>query len=383
MNKPKINAAELRILVVDDVPANLKILRDTLENEGYRVFPVPNGAKALEVAEKAIPDMVLLDIMMPEMDGYQVCQRLKANQSTAEIPVIFITAQHEKEGLVRAFDVGGVDYITKPFEKAEVLLRVETHLRINLLTKQLSENNAELQDTNEALTEVNRQLREEIARREQAEQARDREHDAREKADEQIDLFDQQEALHWGIDGIIGKSKTIANILEEVHQLQDVGATSVLITGESGTGKELIARAIHFGGKRSSGRFVPLNCSAIPAELAEATLFGYTKGAFTGQTEAVRVILSMPTQGRSSLTRLAICPLICRSNYCACWRTDALPRWAALMKNRFTSVFWPPPTVISWRRSGTALFAMISTFGSPGSLWKFRHCASDRKIFHY
>jgi len=282
MSKPKINPTDLRILVVDDVPANLKILRDTLENEGYRVFPVPDGARALEVAEKAIPDMILLDIMMPGMDGYQVCQRLKANQSTAGIPVIFITAQHDKKGLVKAFDVGGVDYITKPFEKAEVLLRVETHLRINQLTRQLSENNDELQSANEALMEVNKQLREEIARREQAEQARDREHDAREKADEQIDLLDQREELHWGIEGIIGKSKTIANILEEIHQLQDVGAISVLITGESGTGKELIARAIHFGGKRSCGRFVPLNCSAIPAELAEATLFGYTRGAFTG-----------------------------------------------------------------------------------------------------
>ena len=128
MSKHQIDPAELQVLIVDDMPANLKILRDTLEAEGYKVLPVPNGQKALQVAEKAVPDIVLLDIMMPGMDGYQVCQKLKSAPATAEIPVIFITAKDDRESLVKAFEAGGVDYINKPFEKTEVTLRVETHL---------------------------------------------------------------------------------------------------------------------------------------------------------------------------------------------------------------------------------------------------------------
>ena len=103
-----------------------------------------------------------------------------------------------------------------------------------------------------------------------------------EQADERLDLLTGQEASRWGIEGFVGKSLTIRQILKEVRQVQGAGSLSVLITGESGTGKELIARAIHFGGQRAQGAFIPVNCSAIPGELAESTLFGHIKGAFTG-----------------------------------------------------------------------------------------------------
>ena len=269
MSKHQIDPAELQVLIVDDMPANLKILRDTLEAEGYKVLPVPNGQKALQVAEKAVPDIVLLDIMMPGMDGYQVCQKLKSAPATAEIPVIFITAKDDRESLVKAFEAGGVDYINKPFEKTEVTLRVETHLRINQLTKTLLDKNSELTETLDRLST-------EIAKRQIAE-------DAFQTADDQLSIISDIEAQRWGIDGFIGQSKTIASILDEIRQLQSVGTTSVLITGESGTGKELIARAIHFGGMRAKGPFMPLNCSAIPDQLAESILFGHERGAFTGQ----------------------------------------------------------------------------------------------------
>ena len=128
-------------------------------------------------------------------------------------------------------------------------------------------------------------------------------------APEQLDFIQKQEAFHWGIKDFIGTSKTIAKIISEVHQLQNVSATSVLITGESGTGKELIARAIHFGGTRQNGRFVPVNCSAIPSELAESTLFGHVRGAFTGATQNRKGCFELADGGTLFLDEIGDMPL--------------------------------------------------------------------------
>jgi len=118
------------ILIVDDIPANLKVLGDILKEKGYKVRPVPNGMLALQVAEKEKPDLILLDIMMPDMDGYEVCRRFKANEDLAEIPIIFISALNETNDVVKALKYGGVDYITKPFRAEEVIARVSTHVKL-------------------------------------------------------------------------------------------------------------------------------------------------------------------------------------------------------------------------------------------------------------
>ena len=113
-----------KILVVDDAPANLSLLMHILRNYGYKVNPTTSGKDALRILEKFTPDVILLDIMMPDMDGYEVCTRLKQNEKTADIPVIFVSALDETIDKVRAFSVGGVDFITKPFQVDEVLARV-------------------------------------------------------------------------------------------------------------------------------------------------------------------------------------------------------------------------------------------------------------------
>ena len=118
------------IMVVDDTPANLKILQEVLQTRGYRVLASPDGNTALKVAARNPPDLILLDIVMPEMDGFEVCKRLKADAALREIPVIFISALNETEDIVKAFAVGGVDYVTKPFRFDEVNARVDTQLRL-------------------------------------------------------------------------------------------------------------------------------------------------------------------------------------------------------------------------------------------------------------
>lgn len=146
------------ILVVDDTPANLRLLVDLLKENGYQVRPVPNGNLALASVKALPPDLILLDIMMPEIDGYEVCRRLKADELTQDIPVIFISAINEVLDKVKAFNVGGVDYITKPFQVEEVLARVSSHLAIIFLQRSLKKKNEEVTQTLIELQKTQSQL---------------------------------------------------------------------------------------------------------------------------------------------------------------------------------------------------------------------------------
>ncbi len=142
------------ILLVDDQPQNLKLLSDLLEEQGYEVQQAINGVVALQAISMASPDVILLDINMPELDGYTVCQRLKANPLTQDIPVIFVSAFDEAWDKVKAFSVGGSDYITKPFKTVEVLARVENQLKVRRLQLQLQEKNRQLQQALQQLEQV-------------------------------------------------------------------------------------------------------------------------------------------------------------------------------------------------------------------------------------
>ncbi|MEI6277704.1 MAG: response regulator, partial [Prolixibacteraceae bacterium] len=145
---PLVNPMISNILIVDDVPANLQILCSILEREGYKVRPVTSGKLALQVVEKMKPDLILLDIMMQGMDGFEVCRKLKENPDLAEIPVVFISALNDTSDIVKALNSGGVDYITKPFHAEEVIARVKTHLQLYLQKKELHEQRVVLQRLN-------------------------------------------------------------------------------------------------------------------------------------------------------------------------------------------------------------------------------------------
>ncbi|MDZ4687903.1 MAG: SpoIIE family protein phosphatase [Planctomycetaceae bacterium] len=133
---------------MDDTPANLQVLAGMLKDRGYKVRPVPSGKLALLAAQRDPPDLILLDINMPEMNGYEVCEHLKADEELQGIPVIFISALTEQLDKVKAFAFGGVDYITKPFQMEELHARVETHLKLRRLQTQLEESNARLENVN-------------------------------------------------------------------------------------------------------------------------------------------------------------------------------------------------------------------------------------------
>ena len=263
------------ILIVDDIPANVGVLLDHLGQHGFRVLVAESGTSALKQVKHARPDLILLDVMMPGMDGFETCRRLKADAATREIPVIFMTALSETLDKIRGFSAGAVDYVTKPFQHEEVLARITTHLTLRRLQTELQEANdhleqrvaertAELSQANASLKEVLEEV-EKLKNQLQAE-----------------NLYLQEELkLNHNFEEIIGSSGTLKKTLRMVERVATTDAT-VLILGETGTGKELIARAIHNLSTRSARPLVKVNCAALPTELIESELFGHEKGAFTG-----------------------------------------------------------------------------------------------------
>ncbi len=162
MDSNQINAIKGDILIVDDTAENLRFLATTLTEQGYDVRSAISGSLALMGAQAAPPDLILLDIKMPDMNGYEVCKQLKTLEKTCEIPVIFISALNEVLDKVKAFSVGGADYITKPFQMEEVLARVENQLTIRRLNQELEkrveERTAELKKACYNLQEAQLQL---------------------------------------------------------------------------------------------------------------------------------------------------------------------------------------------------------------------------------
>lgn len=169
MNKDIASTIKGNILLVDDTPDNLHLLSNLLSAQGYKVRCVTNGQTALKAARAKLPDLILLDIMMPHMNGYEVCQILKSDTQTRDVPVIFLSALDEVLDKVKAFSVGGVDYITKPFQFQEVLIRVENQLALKTAETKVRQLNAELEikvkERTSELEVTNQELQREIAER--------------------------------------------------------------------------------------------------------------------------------------------------------------------------------------------------------------------------
>ena len=152
------NTATESILLVDDNPTNLQVLFQTLDGVGCKLLIAKNGEMAISIAGKALPDLILLDIMMPGIDGYEVCRQLKSNAATSDIPVIFLSALGDTEDKVKGLQLGAVDYITKPFQPDEVIARVNTHLTIHRLKREVESQKDQLEHELEVVSAVQRKL---------------------------------------------------------------------------------------------------------------------------------------------------------------------------------------------------------------------------------
>ena len=251
------------ILIVDDEPLNVDLLEQELGAARYRTIAAVSGEAALALAVQKRPDLILLDVMMGGIDGYETCRRLKAEEATRSIPVIFLTALAETFDKVRAFGLGAVDYVTKPFETEELLARVGTHIA----------------------------LRREI------------EAHRRSKATIRA-LVDEQRRS----DGLVGESAMLQQVRESIAQVAPTDST-VLIQGETGTGKEVVARAIHAVSARRERPLITVNCAALPRELVESELFGHEKGAFTGAIQQRRGRFELADGGTLFLDEVGELPL--------------------------------------------------------------------------
>jgi len=208
-----------RILLVEDQPLEADFIRQELADQGYAVLSAADGLAALEVIRETIPDLVLLDIRLPKLDGIEVLKQVKADSRTRFIPVILVTALAELEERVRGLDAGADDYITKPFQSFELLARIRSSLRIRRMYEEL----AATQDKLKRTREENRLLRQEIQGK-------------------------------YSFDRILGKSPAMQQVFYLMEKAIESPIT-VVILGETGTGKELVARSIHYN---SPGKTNPL-----------------------------------------------------------------------------------------------------------------------------
>jgi DNA-binding NtrC family response regulator len=252
------------VLIVDDEPLNVDLLEQELAAAGYRTLSAASGEEAIARAAKAAPDLVLLDVMMAGLDGYAVCERLKASDATRAIPVIFLTALTDTFEKVRAFSAGAVDYVTKPFETGELLARVGTHIALR------------------------------------------REIEAHRRSRSTVQYL--VEEIRSDRDAMVGDSPALRRVLEQIAQVATTDST-VLIQGETGTGKELVARAIHERSPRRERPLVKVNCAALPRDLVESELFGHEKGAFTGATQQRRGRFELADGGTLFLDEAGELPL--------------------------------------------------------------------------
>lgn len=298
------------VLVVDDSEESLRVLVSVIEEQGFEARPVTTGSLAIKSARLSAPDLIMLDIGLPDMSGYEVCARLKEDERTRDIPILFISGLHATEDKVRALASGGVDYITKPFQVDEIKARIKTHLALRNMQKELLQQNIRLQqeiaerkraqnalvkahdgleqkvlNRTTELREVNKTLRLEIEKGERTQKALisalDEINRLKHRLQRENTYLREEVEQRRGNYRILGESENVGKLCTLIKQVASTD-TTVLILGETGTGKELVAQIVHENSPRRSHAMVTVNCAALPSGIVESELFGRAKGAYTG-----------------------------------------------------------------------------------------------------
>ena len=255
-----LTTTSARILVVDDTPANIQTLTAILKERGYQLSVATNGRQALEVIEKVHPDLVLMDVMMPEMNGYEAVSQIKASPLWQDLPIIFLSAKTDTSDIVHGFELGAVDYVAKPFNAHELLARVNTHLTLQSLRRQFELRNAELARELEVAQELL--------------------NDARRRVEGPL----------------LGDSPAIRALRESIAR-QALSGDVLLLTGPQGAGHEATARGIHHASPRSRQAFIHVNCALLPA--------GQDAGIVSSLKIALGTGASADTGSRMSMMELA------------------------------------------------------------------------------
>lgn len=234
----KIPESSIRIILVDDDPMACELISRHLGKESYNVEVYHNAEDGLAAFKEAPAGIVITDLHLPGMNGIELLSEIKKLQTHTE--VIIISGDADKEAAISALHQGAFDMFEKPLDLKKISATIHRTAKYQ-----------------EALRKC-------------------------ESLDAQVRRITDMEGERWSVEGFIGKSKAVQGVIKQVRQLQKNDRISVLIRGESGTGKELVAHAIHYGSTRSSNPIVPINCSAVPDDLAESMFFGHIKGSFTG-----------------------------------------------------------------------------------------------------
>ncbi len=245
------------ILVVDDEEDMRWLLSTIIGTEGLKVDLAANGEEALDYLRQSIPDLVLLDIRMPKLDGLQTLQKIK--ETLPPLPVIMLTAHGDIRSTVKAMKLGAYDYLTKPFDNEEIVFTIKRAVEYHSLQKEVEE--------------------------------------LKQRLKEQVSLV-----------SLMGNSHQIQQISYQVDQVAQTNFT-VILQGETGTGKELVAHFIHSKSNRKDKPFIAVDCSAIPESLMESELFGFEKGAFTGANQAKAGYFEMARKGTLFLDEISNIPL--------------------------------------------------------------------------
>ena len=254
------------VLVVDDNYDSQYVLLELVRKYGYRAIGAGDGAEALALAEETTPLAVISDVVMPGMNGFQVAKEFKSREALKHVPVILVTAKDAVNDIVEGLEAGADDYLIKPYEPLELMARLRAAVRLRELMSELN-----LQQ------EQNRLLVSELSER-------------------------------YDFAHIVGASAQMRNVISLIGKIVDE-SVPVLVTGPSGTGKELVARAIHYQSRRRHSPFIVKNCAGLQGELAEAELFGYERGSFTGAYKDRKGLFEAANGGTLFLDEIGETPL--------------------------------------------------------------------------